>query len=81
MKRIFLIMLVLGSMLVFGCIGGGTACESNEDCADYERCNLETGTCEVAPGYCKSDADCTDELTKCDTKTRQCVFKEGRCLC
>jgi len=47
------------------------ACETNDDCADDEICDSETGQCEPA-AECASNEDC-DEGQICDLDTGECI--------
>ncbi|MBN1159773.1 MAG: hypothetical protein JXA43_00855 [Candidatus Diapherotrites archaeon] len=71
-----LVMIIMVAVLVLSLKSenhdGETLVTSCGVCAAYERCNEETGKCELIPGRCYTDKDCKfNEL--CEKLIHQCT--------
>ena len=81
MKNILLLSIIVGVFVLAGCIETESGCTSDNDCQDWQTCNLSSKLCQTDPGFCGSDTDCNSTLLECDTNnTHTCVYKSGRCL-
>ncbi len=60
------------------CVAQTSPC--NPACQDWEKCNTATFTCELAPGNCNENSDCTvSGLPICDLTTHECKGETTDC--
>src|SRR3989339_125030 len=74
--------LIVFIVMLAGCVSSGpVTCNDDSGCQTYQYCSLEKKTCEMKPGSCNLDNECSvaDNRTMCDVERHMCIFKGGLC--